>query len=686
MADPYRYFRVEAAEILEQLQKGLLELERGAPVAEVIGKLLRLAHTLKGAARVVKQREIADLSHSVEDLLVPIRDSGQAVDARVVAASLQHVDAMQVLLSALAQPPAQLSANPAPVPTQAAVRVEEPFWAAKANTEELDLLMDGIGELNIRLSGVRETRARLEHARSLAELLRDQLATPRRQQSTEGELVRLRSLADELEGVLVAAERSVSTNVDQATRELGQVRDAAERLRLVPASNLWGSLERTTRDAALSLGKRVRFETKGGDVRLEAELLAQVQRALLQAVRNAVAHGIESPTERVSAQKSPEGVVTIDVYRQADRVIFCCRDDGRGLDQAAVRRSAERRGINPAALAGLDSDGLAQLLLRGGISTSTSVSAVSGRGIGLDLIREVAENLGGTVSMKSRAPSGTALELAVPVSLSALSALLVEVTGRVVALPLGAVRGTAQQVPGEITHTPDGDTVVLDGKIIPYVGLDRLLYPDSPEAMRHANRSSVMIAADEVTVALGVERLLGIESIVVRGVPELALMSPIVSGASFDADGNPRIVLSPEGLVRAARRTAAAPRAAPKVRAPILVIDDSLTTRMLEQSILESAGYEVDLAVSGEEGMDKARLRKYALFLVDVEMPGMDGFTFIERTRADTELRQVPAILVTSRASAEDLERGRAVGALAHIEKREFNQTDLLERIRKLVS
>ncbi|HEY0466963.1 MAG TPA: response regulator, partial [Polyangiaceae bacterium] len=138
--------------------------------------------------------------------------------------------------------------------------------------------------------------------------------------------------------------------------------------------------------------------------------------------------------------------------------------------------------------------------------------------------------------------------------------------------------------------------------------------------------------------------------------------------------------------VHAAERTAAAPRAAPKQRAPILVIDDSLTTRMLEQSILESAGYEVDLAVSGEEGMDKARLRKYALFLVDVEMPGMDGFTFIERTRRDPELRQVPAILVTSRASPEDIERGRAVGALAHIEKREFNQTDLLERIRKLVS
>ncbi|HKO53717.1 MAG TPA: response regulator [Polyangiaceae bacterium] len=681
MADPYRYFRVEAVEILEQLQKGLLELERGAPAADVTAKLLRLAHTLKGAARVVKQKQIAELSHSVEDLLVPIRDSARAVDARVIAASLQHVDAMRAQLRALAEP----SSNAEPLPAQASVQ-EEPFWTAQANTEELEVLMDGIAELNVRLGGVRETRSSLQRARGLAELLRDQLATRRRQQVTDAELARFRSLADELETVLGTAERNLSGNVEQAARELGQIRDAAERLRLVPAENLWGSLERTTRDAALSLGKRVRFEAKGGDVRLEAELLVQVQRALLQAVRNAVAHGVEAPAERLAAQKPAEGVVSIEVYRRHAQLVFSCRDDGRGLDQDAVRRSAERRGINPTVLAGLDTDGLAQLLLRGGISTSSSVNAVSGRGIGLDLIREIAERLGGTVSMKSSATAGTVIELGVPVSLSALSVLLVQVTDRVVALPLGAVRGTARQVPGEVAHTADGDSLLLDGKVVPYVGLERLLAPDTPETAQAAVRSTVLVAAAGGAVALGVENLLGIESVVVRGVPELALTSPVVAGASFDADGNPRLVLSPDGLVRAARHSAVAPRAVAKLRAPILVIDDSLTTRMLEQSILESAGYEVDLAVSGEEGMDKARLRKYALFLVDVEMPGMDGFTFIERTRADPELRQVPAILVTSRASAEDLERGRAVGAVAHIEKREFNQTDLLERIRTLVS
>jgi two-component system, chemotaxis family, sensor kinase CheA len=573
----------------------------------------------------------------------------------------------------------------APSPLAQAPANEDAFWAAKPNVDDLDVLMDGIAELNVQLGFVRGSRRDVERAAGLAELIGDQLTTRRGSQVSEAELVRMRSLVQELQALLVAAERQTGTSVEQASRELAQVRDAAERLRLVPAESSWSSLERTARDAALSLGKHVTFEARGGDIRLEAELLSQVQRALMQAVRNAVAHGIELPNERSAADKPSAGVVSIAVLRRNHNVVFSCTDDGRGLDLEAVRRSAQQRGIAPEALAGLDAEGLARLLLRGGISTASSVTGVSGRGIGLDLIRETAENLAGSVTLESRPGRGATISIIVPVSLSALSALLVDVAGRVVGVPLSSVRGTARQLPDEITHTADGDTVLVDGKVVPYASLARLLGGESSDAQIGVGGSSVLVEAEDGVVALGVERLLGIESIVTRGLPELALLSPVIAGASFDAEGNPQLVLNPEALVRAARRVAAAPRAAARRRAPILVIDDSLTTRMLEQSILESAGYEVDLAVSGEEGMDKARLRKYALFLVDVEMPGMDGFSFIERTRSDPELREVPAILVTSRASPEDVQRGRAVGALAHIEKREFNQTALLERIRKLV-
>jgi two-component system chemotaxis sensor kinase CheA len=184
---------------------------------------------------------------------------------------------------------------------------------------------------------------------------------------------------------------------------------------------------------------------------------------------------------------------------------------------------------------------------------------------------------------------------------------------------------------------------------------------------------------------VGVERLRGTQNLILRPLPDCTPSDPVVAGASLDAEGHPQLVLDPQGLVEHVGRAGSALAAMPSSRAPILVIDDSLTTRMLEQSILESAGYEVDLATSGEEGLERARQRSYALFLVDVEMPGMDGFSFIERAREDPILRDIPAVLVTSRASPEDRQRGSSAGARAYIVKGEFDQSELLEQIRILV-
>jgi two-component system chemotaxis sensor kinase CheA len=191
-------------------------------------------------------------------------------------------------------------------------------------------------------------------------------------------------------------------------------------------------------------------------------------------------------------------------------------------------------------------------------------------------------------------------------------------------------------------------------------------------------------AAEDVATALPVDRLLGTETIVLRPLPALAPADPIVAGAWLDADGNPRIVLAPEALAAAPHRAQTDLRPAATAR-PILIVDDSLTTRMLETSILESAGFAVESAVSAEEGLDMARRKDYALFLVDIEMPGMDGFGFVEYTRADAALRHVPCILVSSRDSPEDRRRGEAAGAAAYIVKGDFDQTDFLRRVGRLV-
>jgi two-component system chemotaxis sensor kinase CheA len=203
--------------------------------------------------------------------------------------------------------------------------------------------------------------------------------------------------------------------------------------------------------------------------------------------------------------------------------------------------------------------------------------------------------------------------------------------------------------------------------------------------MAQTTCSVVIVSAAESIAAVGVSRLLGTSSIVARPLPDLVSASPIVSGTWLDAEGNPRLVLSPEGLVADAQHGRQRVRTVnERPRDPILVVDDSLTTRMLEQSILESAGYSVEVATSGEEALRMARDVSCLLFLVDVEMPGMDGFTFVEQTRADAMLRDTPAILVTSRAAPEDRQRGLDAGASAYITKGDFDQEVLLEHIRAL--
>jgi two-component system chemotaxis sensor kinase CheA len=310
---------------------------------------------------------------------------------------------------------------------------------------------------------------------------------------------------------------------------------------------------------------------------------------------------------------------------------------------------------------------------------------VSGRGVGLDVVREVAARLKGEVSVRSEPGRGARFEIAVPVSLSSVTALVVEAAGIAVALPLDAVGSARRLAAGDVARSADGDAIVDDGSSVPLVPLARVL--DWPESHASAGAASaVIVRASDRRAAFTIDRLAGIVDLVLRPLPLQVGPSPLCIGASLDADGSPLLVLDPEGLVEAAgTRRDRPPKPPERERARVLVIDDSITTRMLEQSILESAGYEVELATSGEEGLRKAREGRFGLFIVDVEMPGMDGFGFLAEKRADAALRDVPAIMVTSRGDEADRRRGLEAGARAYIVKGEFDQGRLLETIHGLI-
>ncbi len=625
--DPYKYFRIEAKELLEGLTQGVLGLEKGGEGKERVGRILRLTHTLKGAARVVKQRGIADLAHAIEEALAPYRETHAAVERQGLNQVLGLVDAITAQVKALDAP--QKSEAPQ----------EATFATVRVDLEEMDTLLRSASAASVQLTALRQSTG-------------DAAAT-----------------------------------IEQLGRELVQVQEAATRVRLLPAKAIFFSLERAARDAAQTLHKQVDLIAVGGDSRLDTHILAAVGDALLHVVRNAVAHGIEAASERVAAGKNPLGRVELAVERRGARVAFICRDDGRGIDVEAVRRTATRQGLLTAQQTITMADAV-RLLLQGGLTTTAAANQVSGRGIGLDVVREIAAGLGGELAVQSDPGKGTTVEICVPISLSSLTALHLEVAGSVVSIPLDAVKQTLRISEKDLLKSANGDALAYEGKIIPFLPLSAALRKKMRSSSHARSWSAVVIDSGAGAVALGADRLAGTSSVVVRPMPALAAVDAIVVGASIDAEGNPQLMLDPRALAASAQREHPETNGAlaPARRAPILIIDDSLTTRMLEQSILESAGYEVELATSAEEGLLKARTKTYALFLVDVEMPGMSGFEFVAQTQSDPQLHAIPAILVTSRNAPADRRRGEDVGARAYIVKGEFDQVYLLQTIRELTN
>ncbi|MCC6575624.1 MAG: response regulator [Planctomycetes bacterium] len=650
--DPYHYFRIEAQELVEGLGAGLLALDKDGG-AEAVRKVLRLAHTLKGAARVVKLPEIGDLAHQVEELLASARDAGNP-PRPAIDNSLKCLDGIRRKLAALDAPP-QAAPKPDAAPAQ-----EIRTTAADENLQTVRL---GISDLDNLIGGIAQSFAAAAELRAGALAAGD---TPHEEQRRKN----LRALVGKAEHV---------------AQGLAALRASVVEMRLVPAQVLIVELERSVRDAAQSVGKQVNFSASGADTRIDAAVLQALRGALRHIVRNAVAHGVEDERTRVAASKPPAGKVHVAIERRGHRVSVVCRDDGAGFNLESVRRVAIERGLVAASQAArMDSRALVELILHGGVSTARQVSQVSGRGIGLDVARETANALKGELDVRTTAGKGSEVEIIVPISLSSLPALEMEIGGVSAFAPLDSVRQTLRRASAEIARTSEGERVRCGDEFVPYAHLSQVI--DHAQGRRGGNQTIVVIESGGRRAAIGVDRLRGVHEIIVRSIPAHARAKAIVAGAAADEQGVPQLVLAPAALVAAVSQ----PRAmvaepAPKARPPVLVIDDSLTTRMLEQSILESAGYEVDLAVCAEDGLEMARRRRYGVFIVDVEMPGMNGFEFIAKTRADVELRDVPAILVTSRSDPEDKKRGKDVGARAYVVKSEFDQVEMLKLISRLM-
>jgi two-component system, chemotaxis family, sensor kinase CheA len=615
-------FRLEAREIIDRLSDGMSRLSGVGIDDEAFREMLRLAHTLKGAARVAGHPQIASVVHTLEESLAEARHSEVARQRCIT--SVQTLEAMLADLELRASP-GQAKASSAdtgtPAPSQS-LRVD------LADLARLDRQLD-----NIRL-----------------------------------ELVGLRSRVREVDTVIA--------DVDAAQATL-------DALRLVPMSFVADHLARSAADTAAALHKQVEVQIAGGDVRVELQVAEAVRDALIQAIRNAVVHGIEDPPVRMAAGKPATGAIRVAARSRGDVVVFTCEDDGRGIDMPVIRQLLVRNGsLTPAAERSASDAEVLEAMLSQRVSSTAIPSVHAGRGIGLDVVRETVSRVRGRIRLRTARGIGTTVEITVPAAISEMAMLRVSAPGQRALIPLTAVTRVTRIAPDDIERTESGATALVDASVVPYMPLGSTLRPDT--AGWRVEPFAVVLRHGDQPFAIGTSDPGVVLSTFARRLPPLAAADPVVSAVA-DVHGEFLPILNVDRLV-ARRHARREPLPTPaRQRTRVLVVDDSVTTRLLEQSILETAGYLVDTASSGEEALDRLSAGEYAAMVVDIEMPGMSGLDLLERMQASPSMSRIPAVLVTSRDSDADRRRGRAAGAREYFVKSAFDQEQLLATIGRLV-
>jgi two-component system chemotaxis sensor kinase CheA len=472
---------------------------------------------------------------------------------------------------------------------------------------------------------------------------------------------------------VVGGDEALREELDRSGALLGDLQHAVIGLRTLPFSSISAPLRRAVRDAAARAGIEVRLELDGSQTALDRTILDGLTDPLVHLLRNAISHGIEMPDERERAGKPREGVVRLSASSRGDRVLVVVADDGRGVSPALLDRAA-REGS------------LVDVLAAPGFSTAAGVDDLSGRGVGLDAVKRHVSGLGGSLEVTSRTGVGTEFTLVLPATLAVLHLLLVERDGQAFGVPLTGVMEAVEV--GQTATLGGRATLQLHGEAVPVVDLLDVLGGASAAL---ATGPALIVGSAGHRAAVRCDRLIGDEEAVVKSLGGLLSGLEAYLGAAILGDGRVALICDPGHLARATGRTGAraashrepaATSAAPR----LLVVDDQITIRELQRSILGAAGYDVLTARDGREALDALeRAPDVQLVLTDVEMPVLDGFGLLEQIRAHPVHGSLPVIIVSSRGDEADRRRGAEAGADAYVVKSEFDQRSLLATVQRLV-
>ena len=743
-------FSLEAEAQTLVLSAGLLALERDPTQADYLESCMRAAHSLKGAARIVGVDAGVSVAHVMEDCLVSAQEGRLYLRPEHIDALLQGTDLLMriatpdnnpeladieayvVLMARLLDPmaaPAPVTAPVAPVMAElqleppppkvetpipvAELQPAEPPRKAKRTTEN--------GERVLRVTAERLNSLLDLSSKSLVETLRlkPHLATMQRLKRMQNNGLRAlenlnvhlkehalsleaqealddaRRLLAESQQLLVEKNAELDEFAWQASQRAQVLYDTALACRMRPFADVLTGQERMVRDLGRSLGKQVRLEIEGEKTQVDRDVLEKLEAPLTHLLRNAVDHGIESPEQRLLAGKPAEGLIRLRASHQAGLLVLELSDDGNGVDLEKVRRSIIERQLSPAETAAqLSEEELLTFLFLPGFSLRDTVTEVSGRGVGLDAVQHMVRQVRGAVVLEQVAGEGSRFHLEVPLTLSVVRSLVVEVGDEAYAFPLAHIERMCDLEPADIVQVEGRQHFWHEGRHVGLVAASQLLQRPASQNSQQTLKV-VVIREREAIYGVAVERFIGERTLVVLPLDErLGKVQDISAGALLD-DGSVVLIVDVEDMLRSvdkllntgrleriARQGSQAVEAA---RKRILVVDDSLTVRELQRKLLLNRGYDVAVAVDGMDGWNALRSEDFDLLITDIDMPRMDGIELVSLLRRDNRLQSLPVMVVSYKDREEDRRRGLDAGADYYLAKASFHDDALLDAVVELI-
>ena len=745
-------FSLEAEAQTQVLSSGLLALERNPTQADYLESCMRAAHSLKGAARIVGIDSGVSVAHVMEDCLVSAQEGRLLLRPEHIDALLQGTDllmriatpanapqaadieayvALMVLLldpsaaPTVAPPPmAELQMQapppaPAPIETPAQV-IETPLETSDPAPRKNKRTTEG-GERVLRVTAERLNSLLDLSSKSLVETqrLKPHLATMQRLKRMQNNGLRAleslnvhlkehalsleaqealedaRRLLAESQQLLAEKNAELDEFAWQASQRAQVLYDTALACRMRPFADVLTGQVRMVRDLGRSLGKQVRLEIEGEKTQVDRDVLEKLEAPLTHLLRNAVDHGIEPPEQRLLKGKSAEGLIRLRASHQAGLLVLELSDDGNGVDLEKVRRSIVERQLSPAETAAqLSEEELLTFLFLPGFSLRDTVTEVSGRGVGLDAVQHMVRQLRGAVVLEQTAGEGSRFHLEVPLTLSVVRSLVVEVGEEAYAFPLAHIERMCDLEPQDIVQIEGRQHFWHEGRHVGLVAASQLL--NRPASQSSGETLKVVVIRERDAVyGVAVERFVGERTLVVLPLDErLGKVQDISAGALLD-DGSVVLIVDVEDMLRSVDKLLNTGRleriarhgnqAAEVARKRILVVDDSLTVRELQRKLLLNRGYDVAVAVDGMDGWNALRSEDFDLLITDIDMPRMDGIELVTLLRRDNRLQSLPVMVVSYKDREEDRRRGLDAGADYYLAKASFHDDALLDAVVELI-